>query len=73
VGFSSEENYNVTNRGRVAIPVMRRDHPTLSWRIIASDPHAKAAPPMPDPAALIPLARLRFVESHWEKIATLGT
>lgn len=29
-------------------------------------------PPTPDPAPLIPLARLRFVVNHWERMAMLG-
>lgn len=40
--------------------------------MIALVPHAKAAPPTPDPAALTPLARLRLLTNHWDRIGRLG-
>lgn len=54
------------------IPVMRRAQRMSKRWIIASVPQAKAAPPTPDPAALNPLARLRLLMNHWERIGRLG-
>lgn len=52
--------------------VMRNDQETESCSIMLPVAQAKMAPPTPDPAALIPFARLRFLENHCESIAVLG-
>ena len=52
--------------------VMRNDQDTESPSIMLPVAQAKVAPPTPDPAALIPFARLRLLENHCESIAVLG-
>lgn len=54
------------------IPVMRRAQLMLKRWMMASVPHAKTAPPTPDPAALIPLAMLRRLANHWDRTGRLG-
>jgi hypothetical protein len=50
---------------KATIPVMRSAHRMPSRYIMASVPQANAAPPTPDPAALMPFDRLFFLSSHW--------
>lgn len=57
---------------KAMIPVIRSDQAILIDWIMASEPHANATPPTPEPAALIPLARLRFFTNHCESIGRLG-
>ena len=52
--------------------VIRSAQATESCLITVPVVQAKIAPPIPDPAALIPFARLRFLENHCERIAVLG-
>ena len=55
-----------------AIPVIRSAHLTPYRCIIASVPQANPAPPTPDPAALIPFARLRLWTNHCDRMGRLG-
>lgn len=52
--------------------VIRNAQATESCSIILPVAQAKTAPPIPDPAAMMPFARLRFLENHCERIAVLG-
>jgi hypothetical protein len=46
------------------IPTRRNDQASPTFLIIAPVPRENMRPPIPEPAALISLARLRFKENH---------
>ena len=52
--------------------VMRNAQEMESCSMMLPVAQAKVAPPTPEPAALIPFARLRFFENHCDSIAVLG-
>jgi hypothetical protein len=56
----------------VTSPVMRRDQAKPRCCIMAAEPQEKIAPPIPEPAELIPLTTLRLLRNHWERTAVLG-
>lgn len=58
---------------KAMMPVIRRDQLSDIFSInIPFVAREKMTPPMPDPAEVIPLAKLRFFENHWDSIAILG-
>lgn len=57
---------------RVTSPVVRRAQARPMDRIMDAVPHVSIIPPTPEPAELMPLAKLRFFENHCERIAMLG-
>ena len=56
----------------VTSPVVRSAQARLVDRIMDAVPHVSITPPAPEPAELMPLAKLRFCENHCERIAMLG-
>lgn len=56
----------------VTSPVVRSAQARPIDRIMDAVPHVSITPPIPEPAELMPLAKLRFCENHCERIAMLG-
>ena len=56
----------------VTSPVMRSAQARPIDRIMDAVPHVSITPLIPEPAELMPLAKLRFCENHCERIAMLG-
>ena len=56
----------------VTSPVVRSAQARPIDRIMDAVPHVSITPPVPEPAELMPLAKLRFCENHCERIAMLG-
>lgn len=54
------------------MPVMRNDHASDVFSIILPVIREKMTPPTPDPAEVMPLAKLRLLENHWDRMAMLG-
>lgn len=72
--FLSVMKNAVTKMAKVPeTPVIRNAHPVPRWSMVQPVAKEKTKPPMPDPAALIPLARLLLFTNHWERTAMLGT
>ena len=53
--------------------VTRKDQAKDTFWMTASVKNEKMRPPMPEPAALIPFAKLRRFWNHWDMMAMLGT
>jgi hypothetical protein len=60
-------------RGECIGPMTQRDHSRPIFSIIAPVASEKVRPPIPEPAALIPFARLRRRVNHRDSAAMLGT
>lgn len=56
----------------VTSPVVRSAQARPIDRIMDAVSQVSIAPPIPEPAELMPLAKLRFCENHCERIAMLG-
>ena len=57
---------------KATTPVNRSDQPRDMFSIMLFVVRAKMTPPIPDPAAVMPLAKLRFFENHWDRTGILG-
>ncbi len=57
---------------KAMMPVMRSDHTRDRFSIILPVIRENVTPPKPDPAEVMPLAKLRFLENHWDRMAMLG-
>ena len=57
---------------RAITPVMRGDHPSDMFSIILPVIRENVTSPMPDPEEVKPLAKLPFLENHWDRMTMLG-